>query len=180
MRIAMIAAGAAAALATPAAAQSGLPPIVRYQVDLFSNSAGVTGSYTFVQRGFIADTRTLFVPETCSLAPDRCPGISVGFSERNRIGPIDGSDPDGVDQIQTSFLFDQRFTRVNSLFEDGALLAFGTYESLIDNPLNDGFTLLTVSFAGVPEPATWAMMIAGFGMVGAALRFRIRRTTQPA
>ncbi|MBS0504308.1 MAG: PEP-CTERM sorting domain-containing protein [Proteobacteria bacterium] len=29
----------------------------------------------------------------------------------------------------------------------------------------------------VPEPATWAMMIAGFGFVGAAMRRR-RRTVQ--
>jgi hypothetical protein len=30
-----------------------------------------------------------------------------------------------------------------------------------------------VSFsAGVPEPASWAMMIAGFGLVGAAARRR--------
>ena len=27
---------------------------------------------------------------------------------------------------------------------------------------------------GVPEPATWAMMIAGFGMAGAAMRRRVR------
>ena len=30
--------------------------------------------------------------------------------------------------------------------------------------------------SGVPEPATWAMMIAGFGMIGAGMRSR-RRTT---
>ena len=29
----------------------------------------------------------------------------------------------------------------------------------------------------VPEPASWAMMIAGFGMIGAALRFPRRSTT---
>jgi hypothetical protein len=29
-------------------------------------------------------------------------------------------------------------------------------------------------FTGVPEPATWAMMILGFGMVGAGLRLRRR------
>ncbi|THD58170.1 MAG: PEP-CTERM sorting domain-containing protein [Phenylobacterium sp.] len=28
------------------------------------------------------------------------------------------------------------------------------------------------SARGVPEPATWTMLIAGFGMVGAALRRR--------
>jgi hypothetical protein len=29
----------------------------------------------------------------------------------------------------------------------------------------------------VPEPATWTMMIAGFGMIGFAMRARRRRTT---
>jgi uncharacterized protein (TIGR03118 family) len=37
------------------------------------------------------------------------------------------------------------------------------------NDENDG---LFGSIAGVPEPATWAMMIGGFGLVGAALRRR--------
>lgn len=36
---------------------------------------------------------------------------------------------------------------------------------------------LTVSTVAVPEPATWAMMIAGFGLVGAGLR---RRRSAPA
>jgi hypothetical protein len=34
----------------------------------------------------------------------------------------------------------------------------------------------TVATAAVPEPATWAMMIAGFGLAGATLRARARRT----
>ena len=32
----------------------------------------------------------------------------------------------------------------------------------------------TLSLAAVPEPATWAMMIGGFGMIGAAARRRNR------
>ncbi|QKR99856.1 LamG domain-containing protein [Sphingomonas sp. CL5.1] len=36
--------------------------------------------------------------------------------------------------------------------------------------------LNTGTVAGVPEPASWAMMIFGFGMIGAGLRFRRRRT----
>jgi hypothetical protein len=36
------------------------------------------------------------------------------------------------------------------------------------------FTILGVG--AVPEPATWAMMIAGFGLVGASMRRRERRT----
>ncbi|MES2289270.1 MAG: PEPxxWA-CTERM sorting domain-containing protein [Pseudomonadota bacterium] len=34
----------------------------------------------------------------------------------------------------------------------------------------------SVSFAGnVPEPTTWAMMIGGFGAIGAAMRYRRRK-----
>jgi hypothetical protein len=33
----------------------------------------------------------------------------------------------------------------------------------------------TLSYAAVPEPATWAMMIAGFGLTGAAMRRRKTR-----
>lgn len=41
---------------------------------------------------------------------------------------------------------------------------------------NDGFKLysVTVNTAAVPEPATWAMMLIGFGGLGASLRARRR------
>jgi hypothetical protein len=32
----------------------------------------------------------------------------------------------------------------------------------------------------VPEPATWAMMLVGFGMVGATSRYRRRKTVLAA
>jgi len=40
----------------------------------------------------------------------------------------------------------------------------------------DAYTTLTTT-PGVPEPATWLMMVGGFGLTGAALRARKRRTT---
>lgn len=33
-----------------------------------------------------------------------------------------------------------------------------------------------IRVSGVPEPATWAMMIAGFGFIGGAVRYRNRKT----
>ncbi|QHL91997.1 PEPxxWA-CTERM sorting domain-containing protein [Sphingomonas changnyeongensis] len=42
----------------------------------------------------------------------------------------------------------------------------------------DGFKLKSITFSpAVPEPATWAMMIGGFGAVGMAARRRANRRT---
>ena len=38
--------------------------------------------------------------------------------------------------------------------------------------LTDGSVSAVAGGGSVPEPATWAMMIAGFGVVGAAMRRR--------
>lgn len=42
-----------------------------------------------------------------------------------------------------------------------------------------GFNFSLSLAAGVPEPATWAMMIAGFGLVGGAMRTRTRAAGKP-
>jgi hypothetical protein len=48
-----------------------------------------------------------------------------------------------------------------------------------DSILNDGVdpVVTNVSVAGVPEPATWAAMLCGVGMIGAALRDKRRSRT---
>jgi hypothetical protein len=40
----------------------------------------------------------------------------------------------------------------------------------------DGFGAVTPPPGGVPESSTWTMMIAGFGLAGAAMRYRRRKT----
>jgi PEP-CTERM motif len=40
----------------------------------------------------------------------------------------------------------------------------------------DDITFGSATPGAVPEPATWAMMIGGFGMVGGAMRYRRRKT----
>lgn len=42
-----------------------------------------------------------------------------------------------------------------------------------DNPGAWGAALDNVSISAVPEPATWAMMLLGFGLIGGAMRRRI-------
>ena len=68
-------------------------------------------------------------------------------------------------------------------FTDFNFLATGTTGSITFAGLNDDSTLdlntgidaVSVS-AAVPEPATWAMMIVGFGLAGYAMRRRTRAT----
>jgi hypothetical protein len=54
---------------------------------------------------------------------------------------------------------------------------FGDY-TITDNPLGPGFAsayidpVIDISISSVPEPASWAMLIAGFGLTGAAMRRR--------
>ena len=60
----------------------------------------------------------------------------------------------------------------------------GLYRVTLDvNGLAGGAQSLSVDArlgAGVPEPATWAMMIGGFGFIGGALRSRRRATARLA
>jgi hypothetical protein len=54
-------------------------------------------------------------------------------------------------------------------FEGSKVVASGTLDA-VNGTNSASFNL------AVPEPATWAMMIAGFGMVGAGMRRRVRST----
>ena len=54
----------------------------------------------------------------------------------------------------------------------GSLSATGTLDRNYARPLNQSYLTGTLNLPAVPEPATWAMMIGGFGMVGAAARRR--------
>lgn len=56
-------------------------------------------------------------------------------------------------------------------FAKGSFGAAGTYETVIFG--GDQHATLTISeAAGVPEPGAWALMICGFGLVGAVMRRR--------
>jgi hypothetical protein len=56
-----------------------------------------------------------------------------------------------------------------------SLAMFGTRSDSFPAFGGTNFGTLTISLAPVPEPTSWAMMIAGFGLVGAAMRRRQAR-----
>ena len=75
---------------------------------------------------------------------------------------------------------DQPYAFLNFFDQDGTFDAInfyeqpevGGYES--DNHTVGFFTKDSGTVAAVPEPATWALMLVGFAMVGAAARYRRR------
>ncbi len=77
---------------------------------------------------------------------------------------------DLVTNLNSNFL--QQGTLINNR---GQILAFG-FDS---NGARASFLLTPDSYMqpGVPEPASWAMMIAGFGFVGSSLRRRVTNVT---
>lgn len=57
----------------------------------------------------------------------------------------------------------------------GQLIARFTFASTGGGILNTGIdNIYAAPLQGVPEPAAWAMMLAGFGLAGTALRRRKR------
>jgi PEP-CTERM motif len=58
------------------------------------------------------------------------------------------------------------------LLNTGAAVPSTLYFGVTDGQYNDNGGSFRVTISNVPEPANWAMLIAGFGLVGAAARRR--------
>ncbi|KQS04956.1 hypothetical protein ASG11_12420 [Sphingomonas sp. Leaf357] len=125
---------------------------VAYNTFLFSPLAG--GSYTFL----LTSTTALYDPFLALYAGAFNPASPltnlVAFND-----DLSGS----LTQSGFTFTLDPSvtYTAVITGFDNQD---FGTYN-------------LTIATAAVPEPATWGLMVLGFGMVGAAARKRNVKTT---
>jgi hypothetical protein len=106
---------------------------------------------------------------------------SLGSFDDNTTLTFGCSDPTQCNSVVPFAVLDQNRVAIriaaNFVTESADRILFGavdrsnffdTRESTFAN-----YALFTVS-AAVPEPATWAMMIGGFGMLGAAARRRAR------
>lgn len=88
-----------------------------------------------------------------------------------------------VEMMYDHLFYDFTATGSSSVI-DFAGLDVGDYGAVLDNvtiglpPQNAALvTVRAASLEAVPEPMSWAMMIVGFGLIGAARRYR--RTSQP-
>ncbi|WP_293374306.1 PEPxxWA-CTERM sorting domain-containing protein [Phenylobacterium sp. SCN 70-31] len=151
----------------------------------------VNSSFTLVTPGFI--TNGTFTPDSCT---DDNAGYVCGQMEFDNFANQFNV---GGDFLSLGYSYEDDNTAFGGgafyFFAPGAFGAAGTYtnvgwpingQPISDEPYgccfgNAGFATLVVSgsptVGGVPEPGAWALMILGFGGVGATLRNRRRIQT---
>ncbi len=158
-------------------------PVDPNDPDGAQTSITVNRSFTLTNAGFITDGE--FAWDTCTIdaAFNTC-APTMTFDATPNTFDVQG------DYIGFNNLFDDGNSTGGGtafyFFQPGAFSTFGTYTTA-GWPINDpnccygnaGEGTLTVSgtTGGVPEPATWGLMILGFGAAGAALRRRRSRET---
>ena len=158
------AAAAACTMATPANAA------YRYTIDVLASPSGATGLVSY-ETGALGIGNRGFAVVECDLTFE-CPEIVGSSLFPNNIA--------GTSIPSRNFQ-----QRIDTYFDRSAYTTLGSHQSLlIDPPICCGLTrgadaILTVTYDGVPEPATWTLMIAGFGAVAAAKR-RSRRAMDQA
>lgn len=98
-------------------------------------------------------------------------GTTMGafFNKNDRVGP-------GTDWLR--FTYD--FVGTGNLMTVGLFSSLATRSSDYGVGLDNVVVQLTAAAPAVPEPATWVAMIAGFALVGSALRRRSAMALRPA
>ncbi len=155
----------AAACTVPAAAA------VQYDFVATSSFGGAYGSFSFITPDFINSSSTS--------------GTSIGLANLTSCSVTFGGGTCG-NQILLNNASSFTSTPSDAIsfgtsngqgaayyFADGAFTNFGTYSNIIFGSGQAATLRISLApTAAVPEPATWAMMLLGFGGIGVSLRRR--------
>jgi hypothetical protein len=143
---------------TPPTSLSGVGTAVSY--DVFGFTVGTSGTYSLTTDTGFDSFLVLYMGAFDPSSP-----------LANAIGANDDSAQAAVGDafLSLGLTAGTSYYAVVTAFENGVQ---GAYTLTIDGP----GTIAPIGGA-VPEPATWAMMLAGVGMIGGGMRYRRRRTT---
>ncbi|WP_296598798.1 PEPxxWA-CTERM sorting domain-containing protein [Phenylobacterium sp.] len=156
-----------------------------YALDVFSGPVAVGGGFSqsfdvfkqHIRGGIGGVSNQLAGVVTLTVGPDT---ISVGFRGQSQgvrllssfsgiAGPIEGATHSATGVV------DGLIADEGSTFTAGGVrlsLLFLGYEPHVDAAQTETLRLAASPSAGVPEPGTWTLLVAGFGLAGAALRRR--------
>jgi hypothetical protein len=85
------------------------------------------------------------------------------------------SSPTYFDTLFAELVFTTALGSYDLYRNSGDNIWYHEYDGSVGRTINlASFSITQNAVAGVPEPATWGMMIAGFGLMGASLRTRRR------
>ena len=105
---------------------------------------------------------------------------TLRFADAGLAGNTYSATVDGFTQTFTSIgsVLNNSFSFTPLASTNAANLVFTSITSpnTSNGPTLANITLSSASVAAVPEPANWAMMIVGFGLIGTGLRYRRRGT----
>jgi hypothetical protein len=160
--------------AIAASMASGASAAITYKFNATSSNGGAYGSFEL--------TTPNFVTGLVEFAAQDLTSCTIAFPPGNQAcgNQVFNTLTFGPPEFYEILSFGAAITGVpgNSetlyFFDQGSFGTVGVHSSQVFGP--EQFATLTVSdssiVAGVPEPASWAMMIAGFGFVGASMRRR--------
>jgi hypothetical protein len=177
-----MAVAAAAALASPALAAEVIfsggmsgpaivgPDATCGSIPFRGTISGAAGSSSFGSFGYSHNV--------CTQGPTGGPivgAFTINFGEDQFFGTLSGaSQASGTANI-FDLLINYSITGGTGRFlnASGAFTGSGTANT------STRPSIVSLNFSAVPEPATWAMMLLGFGVVGASMRRRRKITTVP-
>lgn len=193
-RTALLAASAMMALAAPAVASAAL---LRYEI---SSVAGGTSGYSFSFDFNTSTTPLVTTPSLLRYAPVtityRLPNTTTVYTETisnlglsfftsiDQGGIAIGRLPRGDDRLPRFFqepgnaLFTG--TTAAPVFKTGTFQLSTMPKNVPSDVQVFNYKVVVTDLSAVPEPATWGMMILGFGTMGGAMRIRRRSASTVA
>ena len=96
----------------------------------------------------------------------------TAFTSSSNVSSVKFSRSCGASATACDYIAVENYGYNYYYFVDGAFLQNGVYQTTSINPGTLTVSGSPTQTASVPEPASWAMMIAGFGAIGAAMRRR--------
>jgi PEP-CTERM motif len=147
---------------------------ITYKFNATSSFDGAFGSFELTTASFLTGVNSFAPSSLTNCTVTFSPGSTVCGDQR-----LDTTFYDIPPFYETVAFVTADLSETYYYFDAGSFGTVGTHSSQIFG--SNQFATLLVSdsnvVAGVPEPAAWALMIAGFGLVGSAMRRRATKVS---